>query len=167
MRLFQRIDRKMAGWFRKTICGLDLWCTFAISLAIAVFGNEETLRNVSSNIGLAQVQIGTALLGIVLAGLAILVVFLDEKYIKLLEQISPGFDADLWPFKATAFIAIVCAAFGMVLIIIGDPSEIVFRSVLFFSLWSFSYLLWNMFDLIKFIAGHAKNRIEQINKNKN
>jgi hypothetical protein len=162
----KRVDKIMGGWFPKIIRDPALWITLIVSLAIAFAGDEEVLRSVRVDVGVAQVQIGTALLGIVLAGLAILVVFLDEKYIALLEKVPPGFDADLWTFKFTALVAIICATFGMVLIILGMPQVLVFRIVFWLSLWSFSYLLWVVFDLVKFIAGHAKARMKQIQKNK-
>lgn len=156
----------MGGWLRATIADPALWVTFVISLVIAFVGNEDVLRSARVDVGIAQVGIGTALLGIVLAGLTILIVFLDEEYIKLLEQVPPGIDADLWPFKYTALIAIICAAFGMLLIVIGKPHPLVFRIILLLSLWSFSYLLWLFYDLIKFVIEHAKARIIQIQKRK-
>ena len=160
------IDKAMSGWLRQTILDPFLWITLILSTVIAFIGDEKILRSVSIEVGSAQVHIGTALLGIVLAGLAILVVFLDEKYIELLEKVPPGFDADLWPFKFTAFIAVVCAASGMALMLLGNPSTLVFRLVFGLALWSFLYLLWNMFELVRFIAGHAKTRMMQIQKKK-
>jgi len=157
-------ERIMGGWFRKIIFDPALWVTLVVSLVIAFVGNEAVLRSASTNIGIAQVGIGTALLGVALAGLAILVVFLDEEYIALLEKVSPGVEADLWPFKYIALIAIFCAAFGMALIIIGNPPTLVFRIILWLSLWSFSYLLWIFYDLVKFVFEHAKARIKQIQK---
>lgn len=161
----KRIDKVMSGWFRKTILDPSLWITLIISILIASFGDEEVLRSVRIAVGSAQVYIGTAFLGIVLAGLAILVVFLDKKYIALLEQVPPGFDADLWTFKFTGFLAVICSVFGMILILLGNPGALVLRLVFCLSLWSFSYLLWTMFELVRFIAGHAKTRVKQIQIN--
>jgi len=155
---------RMGGWFKETIRDPAFWVTLVVSFLIACLGDETGLRSVQTDIGIAQVGIGTALLGIVLAGLSILIVFLDEEYIKLLEQVPPGIDADLWPFKYTALVAIICAAFGMLLILIGSPPPLIFRAVLGFSLWSFSYLLWLFYDVIKFVIGHAKARVMQIQK---
>lgn len=160
----KRTNKAMGGWFRATIRDPALWVTLVVSLAIAFIGNETILRAARIDIGMAQVGIGTALLGIVLAGLSILIVFLSEDYIKLLERVPPGVDADLWPFKYTALIAIICAAFGMLLILIGEPPPLIFRIALGLSLWSFSYLLWLLYDVVKFINGHIKARIMQIQK---
>lgn len=157
-------NKIMGGWVRIIIFDFGLWITLAVSMAIAFMGNEEVLRAARTDVGIAQVSIGTAILGIVLAGLAILIVFLDEKYIKLLEQLPPGIKADLWVFKFVALISIICAAFGMLLILIGYPPTSLFRTILGLSLWSFSYLLWLLFDLVKFVIGHAKVRVKQIQK---
>jgi hypothetical protein len=154
----------MGGWRPKTIADPALWVTLLVSASVAFAGNEAVLRSARTDVGIAQVGIGTALLGVALAGLAVLVAFLDEEYIRLLEQVSPGIDADLWPFKYTALIAAVCAAFGMALLIIGNPPAPVFRVVLWLSLWSFSYLLWAFLDLVKFVTEHAKTRVRQIQK---
>ena len=164
--LMKRIDKIMGGWFRATIFDPALWITLIVSILIAHFGDEKILRSIRVDVGIAQVGMGTALLGIVLAGLAILFVFLDEKYIELLQQVSPGTDADLWPFRFTALIAIICVAFGMALILIGEPSVLIFRIVFCLSLWSFSYLLWALWDLISFITGHAKARMKFIQMKK-
>ena len=110
------------------MCDPSLWITLTISALIASLGDEQVLRSVSATVGSAQVHIGTAFLGIVLAGLAIIVVFLDKKYIALLERVPPGFEADLWPFKYTAFIAVACSASGMALILLCDSEPLVFSS---------------------------------------
>jgi hypothetical protein len=93
----KRSERRMGGWFRETIVDPALWVTLVVSAVIAFVGNEGVLRSARTDIGIAQVGIGTALLGVALAGLAIFVVFLDEEYIRLLERVSPGVEADLWP----------------------------------------------------------------------
>ena len=92
--------------------------------------------------------------------LAIFIVFLDKKYITLLEKYF-SIDAELWAFKWVAIIAIICLSFGMGLILIGEPSSIIFRLVLFGALWSFSYLLWEIYELVKYLAEHAKARVKQ------
>jgi hypothetical protein len=160
-------DKVMGGWLRKTLLDPALWITLPVAFCISFLGSEEVLRAARVDVGLAQVGIGTALLGIVLAGLSVLVAFLNEEYVQLLEKVGQGFDADLWPFKWTALIAILCAAFGMGLLLIGDHlTPVVFRLILALSLWSFSYLLWILYHLVEFIAGHAKARAVQLDKKK-
>ena len=154
----------MGGWRRKLIRDWAPWVTLALALAIVLCSNEDVLRSVRADVGVAQVGIGTAILGIVLAGLAILVAFLDEKYIELLEKIPPGLIADLWVFKYAAIVAIVCAAMGMLLVLFADLPLWALRMLFIIALWSFGYLLWLLYDVIKFIAEHAKARAVQIRK---
>lgn len=157
----KKANKAMGGWFKATILDLALWITLIASALIAFLGDVDTLYSARVDIGSAQVQMSAALLGIVLAGLAIFVVFLDKKYIILLESVF-GIDADLWPFKWTAIIAILCLAFGMGLILLGKPNALIFRFVLLGALWSFSYLLWQIYELVKFLAEHVKARAKHI-----
>src|SRR4030042_2315136 len=159
----KHLNKVMSGWLKDTILDPALWITLVASGLIAFLGNENALRLVKVNAGTAMVAMISALLGIVLAGLAIFVAFLDKKYIALLEKVF-GMDADLWPFKWTAIIAILCVAFGMGLILLGEPPTLVFRLILWGALWSFSYLLWEIYELVKFLAEHVKARAKQIQK---
>lgn len=155
-------NNKMGGWgFKEIITDKALWITFTMTGLIAFLGNESALRSARVAIGSAQVEMSATLLGIVLAGLAIFIVFLDKKYIDLIERIF-GFESELMPFKFTAIVAILCLGFGMGLILLGEPSTLFFRIVLWGGLWSFSYLLWQIYELVKFLIEHAKARAKQI-----
>lgn len=164
-----RFDKLMNGWFKETVLDKALYITLVAAALIAFLGDEKVLRSVRIDVGLALIEMGATLLGIVLAGFAIFVVFLDKKYIDLLEK-AFGIEADIWPFKWVAIIAIVCLLFGMVFIVLGEPSTLVFRLLVMGALWSFFYLLWEIYELVKFLAGHVKARAKQIqlddNKNK-
>ncbi len=157
----RRINNAMDGWLKEVIIDPALWITFVLTGLIAFLGDENVLRSARVNIGAAQVEMSAALLGIILAGLAIFIVFLDKKYVALIESVF-GIKSELVPFKLTAIVAILCVGFGMGLILIGEPSIIVFRFVLWGALWSFAYLLWQIFELVKFLIEHAKTRAKQI-----
>jgi len=157
-------NKTVNGWgFKDIITDIALWITFVMSGLIAFLGDEVILRSVKVNAGSAMVAMSAALLGIVLAGLAIFIVFLDKKYIALIESIF-GVESELFPFKFTAIIAILCIAFGMGLILLGEPTTLVFRFILCLALWSFLYLLWEIYELVKFLAEHVKSRAQQIQK---
>lgn len=151
----------MNGWFRDTVLDRALWVTIIVSALIAFLGCEYALRAVRVDVGLALVAMSATLLGIIVAGLAIFVVFLDKKYLALIEKYFKV-EAELWPFKFTAIIAILCVVFGMGLILLGEPHVLVFRFVLWGALWSFLYLLWEIYELVKFLAAHVKARSKQI-----
>ena len=154
-------DKVMSGWLKDTIIDPALWITLIASALIAFLGNENILRSVRVNVGSALVEMSAALLGIILAGLAIFVVFLDKKFVALIERIFKV-ETELWPFKWTAIIAILCLVFGIGLILLGEPPALVFQFVLLGALWSFLYLLWEIYELVKFLAEHAKARAKQI-----
>lgn len=160
-RKMKRFDKAINGWFKDTILDPALWITLIASALIAFLGNENVLRSVRVDVGSALVKMSAALLGIILAGLAIFVVFLDKKYVALIEKYFK-IETELWPFKWTAIIAILCLVFGMGLILLGEPPALVFRFILWGALWSFSYLLWEIYELVKFLAAHAKARSKQI-----
>jgi len=154
-------DKAMSGWLKDTIIDPALWITLIVSALIAFLGNENVLRSVRVDVGFALVEMSATLLGIILAGLAIFVVFLDKKYIALIEKYFKV-ETELWPFKWTAIIAILCLVFGIGLILLGEPPALVFQFVLLGALWSFLYLLWEIYELVKFLAEHAKARAKQI-----
>ena len=154
-------DKAMSGWLKDTIKDPALWITLIASALIAFLGNENVLRSVRVDVGSALVEMSAALLGIILAGLAIFVVFLDKKYVALIEKYFKV-ETELWPFKWTAIIAIVCLLFGMGLLLLGEPHALFFRLILCGALWSFTYLLWQIYELVKFLAEHAKARAKQI-----
>ena len=156
-------NKIMSGWLKDTILDYALWITLAVSALISFLGDEKVLRLARVSTGSALVDMGAVVLGIVLAGLAIFVVFLDRKYVELLEKYF-SIETEIWPFKWTAIIAIVCLGFGIGLILIGEPSTLIFRFVFCGALWSFFYLLWEIYELIKFLAEHAKTRAKQIQK---
>ena len=157
----KRFDKAMHGWFKDTILDPALWITLIASALIAFLGNENVLRSVRVDVGFALVEMSATLLGIILAGLAIFVVFLDKKYVALIEKYFKV-ETELWPFKWTAIIAILCLVFGIGLILLGEPPALVFQFVFLGALWSFFYLLWQIYELIRFLAEHAKTRAKQI-----
>ncbi|MDP4280389.1 MAG: hypothetical protein QQM50_07605 [Dehalococcoides mccartyi] len=156
----------MSGWGKEIVRDPALWITLIIAGLIAFWGDKDTLSTVSIQVGLAVVTVSATLLGIVLAALAIFVVFLDEKYITLVEKVYP-IEQDTWPFKWVTLIAIINLTSGLILILVGDPTLIIFRTIMFITLWSFLYLLWQIFELVKFLAEHIKTRSKHLILNKN
>ena len=113
----------------------------------------------------AQTQVGPALLGVVLAGLAVLVVFLDREYIALLESVPPGVEADLFPFRWTAAVAAATILSSLVVsysAVLPESWWLLLRVSFWFGLASFIYMIWITLDLMTFLAGHARVRIAQI-----
>jgi len=146
-------DNKPFGkWgFKDILKDYSFWVTLIISVLIASFGNQETLHSVKIDLGAAMVEVSAALLGIVLAGLAIFLAFMDKKYLSLIEQIF-------------GIAAILCLSFGLGLILVGNPPSLIFRLILVGAIWSSSYLLWQIYEVVKWLVEHAKARAMQIRK---
>lgn len=165
--MIKSIDRAMGGWLRQTVSERWPWVFLVLSILIAYFGDEKGLRSVSTAVGSAQVQVSIAFLGVVLAGLAILVAFLDEDFMELLEQHPPGIDADLWPFQWTAIVATGSILSSMALILVGSPSYVlVLRIAYGLSLFFFLYLLLVMWQLVRYVAELLRLRASQIKDKK-
>jgi hypothetical protein len=157
-------NKAIGKWgFKDILKDYSFWVTLIISVLIASFGNQETLRSARVDLGIAMVEVSAALLGIVLAGLAIFLAFMDKKYLSLIEQIF-GIGNELFPIKVTAITAILCLAFGLGLILVGDPPSLIFRLILVGAIWSSSYLLWQIYEVVKWLVEHAKARAMQIRK---
>jgi len=149
------------GWLKPTLLEPALWVTLVAAALIAFLGDDQSLRSARVDLGGALVQVSATLLGITLAGLAIFVVFLDKKYITLIEEYF-SIGTELWPFQWAGIVAILCLILGVALIIVGEPSILLFRFIVFGALWTVGYLLSQIYQLIRFLAEHAKARAKQI-----
>jgi hypothetical protein len=154
-------NKFMGGWFRATLTDRCLWISMIGAGLIAFGGNEHILRSVISNVGSAMVDLSGALLGIVIAGLAIFIVFLDKKYVALLQKVT-SLDKNIWPFKWVAILTVLSLLLGMFLILVGNPPSIIFRILVGVALWCYFYLLFEIYHLIKFLTGHLRVRAKQI-----
>jgi len=157
-------NKVISKWgFKDILKDYAFWVTLVISTLIACFGNQETLRSVMVDLGIAMVGVSAALLGIVLAGLAIFIAFMDKKYMALVDEVF-GIGNELFPVKVTTITAILCLAFSLGLILLGKPPSLIFRLILIGALWAYSYLLWQIYELVKWLVEHAKARAIQIRK---
>ena len=139
----------------------SIYITLLIAGLIAMLGNETVLRCIHVELGIAMTAISSTLLGIIIAGLAIFLAFLDKKYIALIDEVF-GIGKELLPIKVTTILAIICLSLSLGLILIGNPITIVFRLILLFALWSYSYLLWQIWELVQWLVEHAKARAMQV-----
>jgi len=157
-------NKAIGKWgFKDILKDHAFWITLIISVLIARFGNQETLRSVMVDLGTAMVELSAALLGIVLAGLAIFIAFMDKKYMALIDKVL-GISNELFPVKVTTITAIFCLSFGLGLILVGNPPSLIFRLILVGALWSSAYLLWQIYEVVKWLVEHAKARAMQIRK---
>jgi hypothetical protein len=48
------------------------------------------------------------------------------------------------------------------MILVGEPPSPVLRLLFVLALWAFSYLLWQIYEVVKYLVEHAKTRATQI-----
>jgi hypothetical protein len=143
-----------------------LYITLVVSCLVAYFINGEYLRHIITTAGSAMVQMSGALLGIVLASLAIFVVFLNKRYVGLIEQLI-GFENEFFAIKTVTVLTILCLVFGLGLIVFSEYSDLVLRLIFGVALWIFLYLLEQIWELVKWLIEHAKARAMQVQEEDN
>lgn len=161
--MLRRLDKQMGGHLLGTLLGWEVLPSVCIGGAVGWFGDEGGLRAVSTAVGTAQSQVGVAVLGVVLAALAILIVFLSDEYVELLQKAGLGVMADIAPFKYTMTVAALTAASGVALIAIGNTVDTWLLRLLFgLSTFTFTYLLFVACQLVEFLSEHMRLRVMQI-----
>ncbi len=116
-------------------------------------------------LAVAELGVASALVGIVIAGLAILVAFLSEDYLEVMATAPGGVEADFFPFWFTAAIGVGTIVVNGIAIAVGHSiSEISQRALLAGGAWLFLWTLFAMLNLVAFIAAHGSNRALQIMK---
>lgn len=127
-----------------------IYITLGLSVIIAYFIGGDFLRSIIVSAGSAMVQMSGALLGVVLASLAIFVVFLDKKYIDLVERIV-GFGNEFISVKTVTILTIICLVFGIGLILLGELPNWALRIIIGGALWAYLYLLIQIWELVGLI----------------
>ena len=139
----------------------SLYISAGLAILFVIFSSEELLRSATATAGSAMVEMSGALLGIVLAGLAIFIAFLDKKYIAVIDNLY-GLSNELLPIKTVVILTILSLVFGLGLIIIGEPPNLVLRIVFGMAVWNYLYLLWQIYELVRWLLEHAKARAMQL-----
>lgn len=137
------------------------YVALALAVLIAIFLPDKTLKSLMVDLGGVIAGVSSALLGIVIAGLAIFLAFMDKEYIALVDKYF-GIGNELFPIKITTILSIISLIFSLGLILIGESLIIIYRLISFGALWTYLYLLWQIWELVKWLVSHAKLRATQI-----
>lgn len=139
----------------------DLWAAIAGSIASIVLKPKvnTVLTFASSAIGVTS-----AIIGIVLAGFAIITAFLDYKYVIVLDKAGYGIITEVFIFRFPAAVAVCSVIISTFLIVARN--EVWYRGILrwFFpiSVFFFLYTLFITLNLVAVIGGHMMNRSTQL-----
>ena len=123
------------------------------------------VKNMAVPLATAELGVAAALLGVVLAGLAIIVVFLNEDYVELLSRVEGGVEADFFPFWFTAALAVVAVVLASVTLIVAERLlPLALRLLVGISFWLFLWTLFATLNLVAFVGAHGSNRALQITR---
>lgn len=149
---------------RAVFLSWDVWSAVVLGALGATIVPEPLLLRAATQVASIGLTIMGAILGVILAGLAIVVVFLDREYLKVLER-AGGVHADFFPFWFTAALAVVTVVLDVALVLIAEALphaalRIAVGVVLWFALWT----LFATLNLVAFVGAHGENRALQILK---
>lgn len=102
---------------RARLANWDLALSGVLAAAGGIFLSTKTLEAQLQPLLLAEFGLIGALLGLVIAGLAIVIGFLSREYAVVVMRSAGGSSAEFWPFwfvSALAATAIICAGVGLV-----------------------------------------------------
>ena len=152
----------LRAYWKDTLWSWDLWLSalLAILTGLLLTPSPTVLFQVAT----VEVGVASALVGVILAGLAIITAFLDERYVALLAKSHEGVMPEVFHFKLTATAAVASVVFNLGLIMVKDASWLAgYRALaLALSVWLFTYALFCTLNLISLVGGHLALRETQV-----
>lgn len=133
-----------------------------IAAAGVVFIDSDTLRNVLMELLMAEFGLIGAVLGVVVAGLAIVVAFLSREYAQVLMKSDDGPIGDFWPFWFVAVIAataVLAAGSGIVVV---DQWPCLRRTVFGVTTFFSAYGVLATVNLVAFVTQQGVTRAWQL-----
>lgn len=149
-------SRVFASW--------DFITAVVLATISATLPSPSRAIEVVPNLAAAQLGVASALFGIVLAGLAVIVAFLNESYVKLLASAGEGLEEDFFPFWFTAVLAVCSITLSTAALLLGQQTVqyIPARTAVFTLNWLFLWTVFSALNLVPFTAAHGINRALQI-----
>lgn len=152
----------LCAYWKDVLWSWDLWLStlLAILTGVLVTPSPTVLFQVAT----VEVGVASALVGVILAGLAIITAFLDKRYVAVLAKTHEGVMPEVFHFKLTATAAVASVVFNLAVIIVKDARWLAdYRAVaLAVSLWLFTYSLFCTLNLISLVGGHLGLRETQV-----
>lgn len=105
---------------REIIRSWDIAMAFLLAFGLAFFIPRSFFQGNLNALAAAELGVASALVGIILAGLAILAVFLDREYVEILAKTGGGLEEDLFMFWFTAALAVWSIVANVILLLFAD-----------------------------------------------
>jgi hypothetical protein len=142
--------------------GWDIVLAGALTAGAVLLVGDQTLLRVLSTLLIAEFGLAGAVLGVVIAGLAIIVGFLSREYAAVIDRSEDGAIADFWPFwfvAALAAGAVIAAGAGL-LIVDQQPGSR--RAVFGVTTFLASYAALATVNLVAFVTTQGVTRAWQL-----
>lgn len=142
----------------------DVWAALVLAGGLAYLTPEVKPEGVIVTLARVQLGVATALFGVVLAGLAVIVAFLHEDYLAVLSSAGEGLEEDFFPFWFTAALAVLSIVLDLIVIIASQTVLVYVPAglVTFVVSWVFLWTLFAALNLVPFTAAHGINRALQV-----
>lgn len=135
----------------------------ATGLVVTFLSDECQLREHYREALLAEVGVAAGLLGIVLAGLALVVAFLDDDLIVFLHETGDGLAEDVFPFSFTALLAAGTALAGVGFALATPPGDIGWiRAATLVTWFLFGWTLLGVVSLVRLVYQYGTVRVTHI-----
>jgi hypothetical protein len=154
-----------ATWKQRTqLLGWDLGGALIVTTASVLLVDSGVLSSVLPDLLMAEFGLIGAILGVVIAGLAIVVAFLSRDYAEALARADDGSIGDFWPFWFVAVIsaaAVISAGAGLIIVKQVCGSE---RAVFGVTTFLSTYAVLATVNLVAFVAQQGVTRVWQLTR---
>jgi hypothetical protein len=112
----------------KVLLSPDLWIGALVGVAAWILVPETSLREALNGLTSAGLAVATALVGVVIAALAVVVAFLDDEFIALMDRATSkrygGMEGQLFPFWFVAGLGVGTILLSVGAIAFAQPASV-------------------------------------------
>ena len=140
---------------------LHWYFVLAVTLGVvpALLVGDSNLQERYSLVLRTEATVTVAVLGVVLAGLALVVTLMNEDLLRLADQVGRGVTEDYFPFSLTAVVAVATTCVALMFLIMTPRDDLLtMRIGLGLSTALFSWTLFNIVALVRFVAQRGITR---------
>lgn len=138
---------------RSVLRGLDLWAGLVGAAAVAYLTPDHGFETIVTSINVAELGVSAALVGVVLAGLAILFAFMTPEFTRAARKAIGDLSRLYFPFWFVSGLAVATVTLNMVGIASNESvARIPPRALLFISTWLFFWAVFGTFFLVPYVA---------------
>lgn len=137
----------------KIIFAWDFVGAAVITIAAYALPADPQLRSLGEALGGPAIGIATALVGVVVAGLAVIVALLDDEFLSLMDEATRdygGIEGQLFPFWFVTATGVATILLGVALLLLADVLPLLFLRILFAALAGL--LVWTALGVFNLVA---------------